>query len=57
MGLHFTVADSEILKAAQKKPEKYQDLLVRVGGFSAPFVLLSQDIQKNIIERTEHILV
>ena len=57
MGLHFTVADSATLRAARKEPEKYQNLLVRVGGFSAPFVLLSQDIQDNIIERTEHLLV
>jgi formate C-acetyltransferase len=53
-GLHFTVADAGILKDAKAHPERRQDLLVRVGGFSAPFALLSPDLQDNIIERTEH---
>jgi formate C-acetyltransferase len=53
MGLHVTVVDLEMLKQALKEPEKHMDLMVRVGGFSAPFVLLSAEIQKNIIERVE----
>jgi len=54
LGLHFSVVDAQALRDALKEPEKHLDLLVRVGGFSAPFVLLSPEIQKNIIERTEH---
>jgi len=54
MGLHFTVVDGKILRAAKEEPEKYRDVIVRVGGFSAPFVLLSPEIQDNIILRTEH---
>ena len=53
MGLHVTVVDLEMLKRALKEPDKHMDLMVRVGGFSAPFVLLSAEIQKNIIERVE----
>ncbi len=53
MGLHFTVVDADMLRAALKEPHKHPDVIVRVGGFSAPFVLLSPDVQKNIIERTE----
>jgi formate C-acetyltransferase len=41
----------ETLLAAQKNPEKYRDLLVRVGGFSAYFCVLSKEIQDNIISR------
>ncbi len=54
MGLHITVTDAQTLRQALKNPEQYLGLLVRVGGFSAPFVLLSPEIQRNIIERTEH---
>ena len=54
LGLHFTVGDAATLRDARAHPEKHENLLVRVGGFSAPFVLLSADLQDNIIERTEH---
>jgi len=53
MGAHVTVVDGATLRAAKEDPEKHRNLLVRVGGFSAPFVLLSSKIQDNIIERTE----
>jgi pyruvate-formate lyase len=53
MGLHFTVVDAQALRDALKEPEKHLDLLVRLGGFSAPFVLLSPAVQKNIVDRTE----
>jgi formate C-acetyltransferase len=53
MGLHFTVVDANMLRAALKEPQKHLDIIVRVGGFSAPFVLLSPDVQKNILERAE----
>jgi len=53
MGLHFTVVDADMLRAALKQPQNYLNLMVRVGGFSAPFVLLGPEIQKNILERTQ----
>jgi pyruvate-formate lyase len=43
-----------VLRDAMAHPEQHMDLLVRVGGFSAPFVLLSPELQKNILERSEH---
>ena len=39
--------------AAQKNPQEYADLLVRVAGYSAYFTQLSRDVQQDIIERTE----
>ena len=44
------------LKEAKVKPEEHQDLVVRVGGFSAYFVQLSPQIQDDVIGRQEHSL-
>ncbi|MGI6220486.1 MAG: glycyl radical protein [Coriobacteriales bacterium] len=54
-GMHsqFTVASRETLDEAQKHPEDYRDLLVRVAGYSAYFVELSKELQDDIIGRTE----
>jgi formate C-acetyltransferase/4-hydroxyphenylacetate decarboxylase large subunit len=51
--LQFNVVDSRMLSDAQKNPEKYRDLIVRVAGFSAFFVELGKSIQEEIIARTE----
>lgn len=51
--LQITVADAEALRAAQKNPQKYEDLIVRVTGYSARFVELSPGTQEEIIRRTE----
>jgi len=51
--LAVNVVDMETLRAAQKNPEKYQDLIVRVTGYSARFVDLNPDTQEEIIRRTE----
>ena len=48
----FTVVDRDSLVEAQKKPERYQDLTVRVTGFSARFVVLPKETQDEIIERS-----
>ena len=45
------VADA---RAAQKEPDKYKDLVVKVAGYSARFVELYKELQDNIIARTEH---
>jgi pyruvate-formate lyase len=45
-----------MLKDAQKNPDQYRDLIVRVAGFSAFFVELSKSIQDQVIERTELML-
>lgn len=48
----ITVVNKNDLENAIKEPEKYQHLFVRVGGFSARFVELSADVQKDILSRT-----
>jgi formate C-acetyltransferase len=52
--IQFNVVDAETLRDAQKHPEKYGDLLVRVAGYSDYFVNLSVELQNEIIKRTEH---
>jgi formate C-acetyltransferase len=51
--LQFTVVNSKILREAQKNPELYKDLTVRVWGFSAYFVELPKEYQDHVIRRTE----
>ena len=52
MHIQFNVLSSEKLLEAQKNPEKYRSLVVRVAGYSAFFVELDKDIQDEIISRT-----
>lgn len=52
--IQFNVITVDLLKEAQKNPEKYKGLVVRVAGYSAFFVELSKEIQNDIINRTEH---
>ncbi len=53
MHVQFNVMSSETMKAAQKNPENYKDMLVRVAGYSAYFVELGKPLQKDLIQRTE----
>ena len=53
--IQFNVVNAETLRKAQKNPEQYQDLIVRVAGYSDYFVDLGVDLQNEIIERTEHL--
>ncbi len=48
----ITVIGREDLEAALKEPEKYANLIVRVGGFSARFIELEPDVQQDILKRT-----
>lgn len=50
--IQLNIVDDETLRAAQKEPQKYRNVLVRVAGYSAYFVDLEKDIQDNIIART-----
>ncbi|MDO5089678.1 MAG: formate C-acetyltransferase/glycerol dehydratase family glycyl radical enzyme, partial [Leptotrichiaceae bacterium] len=52
--IQFNVIDAATLKKAQKEPEKYGNLVVRVAGYSAFFSELNRKIQDDIIHRTEH---
>ena len=52
--LQFNVIDAETLQDAQRNPESYRNLLVRVTGYNAYFVGLSRALQDEIIARVEH---
>jgi formate C-acetyltransferase len=51
--IQFNVVTAGTLRSAQKEPEKYRDLIVRVAGYSDYFCDLTKDLQDEIIERTE----
>ena len=51
--MQFNVVSKETLLDAQKNPEKYKHLVVRVAGYSALFTTLSKSLQDDIINRTE----
>jgi pyruvate formate-lyase/glycerol dehydratase family glycyl radical enzyme len=51
--IQFNLVDTEELLDAKANPEKHRDLVVRVGGFSAYFVMLSEEVQDDIIARSE----
>ncbi len=51
--MQFNVVDRKTLMDAQKNPEKYKQLVVRVAGYSALFTTLSKSLQDDIIGRTE----
>ena len=52
--VQFNVISPETLKAAQKEPDQYKGLVVKVAGYSAFFVKLIEGLQDAIIARTEH---
>jgi len=52
--IQFNVVDAHTLRDAQKHPEKYRDLIVRVAGYSDYFNDLGEALQNEIIRRTEH---
>jgi pyruvate formate-lyase/glycerol dehydratase family glycyl radical enzyme len=52
--IQFNVIDNEVLRKAQKDPERYRGLMVRVAGYSAYFVELNPEVQEDIISRTIH---
>jgi len=51
--VQFNVISGDVLREAQKHPEKYRDLIVRVTGYSAFFVELNRETQNDILARTE----
>jgi pyruvate formate-lyase/glycerol dehydratase family glycyl radical enzyme len=54
--LQINVIDSETLRDAQKNPDAYSNLLVRVTGYNAFFTQIGRELQEEIIKRTEHSL-
>lgn len=52
--VQFNVISPDTLRAAQKEPDQYQGLAVKVAGYSAFFTQLSKPLQDAIISRTDH---
>jgi len=52
--IQLNVVSAGMLREAQKHPEKYRDLIVRVAGYSDYFIDVGVDLQNEIIKRTEH---
>ena len=52
--IQFNIVDTATLKAAQKSPEDYKDLMVRMAGYSDYFNDMNEDLQQEIIDRTEN---
>ena len=52
--IQFNIVDTATLYAAQKNPEDYKDLLVRMAGYSDYFNDMNADLQQEVIERTEN---
>lgn len=50
--VQFNIVTTDTLRAAQKNPENYRDLLIRVAGYCAFFTGLEKELQEDIIERT-----
>jgi formate C-acetyltransferase len=51
--IQYNILDTRELKDARAHPEKYPELIVRIGGFSAYFTQLSPGIQDDVIYRSE----
>jgi formate C-acetyltransferase len=52
--IQFNVVSASTLQAAQQHPEEYRNLIIRVAGYSDYFLNLGEDLQDEIIRRTEH---
>lgn len=52
--IQFNIVDTATLLAAQKNPEDYKDLLVRMAGYSDYFNDMNADLQQEVIDRTEN---
>lgn len=55
--VQFNVINTDTMRAAQKDPDSYRDLLVRIAGYSAYFTELSRDLQDDLIARTEQLAI
>ena len=56
MQLQISVINKEEMIAAQREPEEYRDLIVRIGGYSEYFTRLPKELQDTVIARTEYTL-
>jgi formate C-acetyltransferase len=53
--IQFNIVSAEKLREAQRKPEEYKDLIVKVAGYSAQFISLDKKLQDQIIFRTGNV--
>ena len=56
MQLQISVVSREDMLDAMDHPERHENLIVRIGGYSEYFTRLSPELQKTVVERTEHIV-
>ena len=54
MQIQVNVVDQEVLRDAVAHPEKHEDLIIRIGGFSMHFNALGKELKQTLLERTEH---
>ena len=54
--VQFNIVSAGTLKKAKKTPDRYRNLVVKVAGYSALFVTLDDQLQDQIISRTEHVV-
>jgi pyruvate-formate lyase len=52
--VQYNIVDGEMLRDAQRHPQNYSDLMIRVAGFTARFIDLGEDVQGEIMARTEY---
>ena len=52
--VQYNIVDANMLRDAQKHPENYQDLMIRVAGFTARWIELGPAVQNEVIRRTEY---
>ncbi|MBN1341723.1 MAG: hypothetical protein JXQ73_03535 [Phycisphaerae bacterium] len=55
MQLQINVVDQAVLEAAMADPDKYGDMIIRIGGFSEYWKNLSPALRRSVLERTEHV--
>ncbi len=52
----FNVVSTDVLRKAQREPDEYRNLVVRIAGYSAYFVELTRDCQEDLISRHENVI-
>ena len=55
--IQFNIVKNSTLREAQRNPEEYRNLIVRVAGYSDYFVNLGSELQDEVIKRTEHTII
>jgi len=56
MQIQLTVADAAVLADACKTPGKYPNLIIRIGGYTEYFDRLSDDLKREVLKRTAHVV-